>query len=216
MHVGRRTREKNLDTIIRALAVLPKEYSCVFVGSGDRRPFVSLSEELGVCDRCFWFDSVKNAELPVWYSWCDCFCFPSRFPSEGFPLVSLEAASCATPMVVSDVPPMNEYLTHNQSACLVKEYENPHALANAIRKVCEDGDYRATIKNGAFNVAQKFDLPTIDNIEAAIYREAMNMTSLSLPRHLEITSWRLRSALRQRINSVKSRLRVVFPVRALL
>jgi glycosyltransferase involved in cell wall biosynthesis len=204
LHIGRRTREKNQDTIIRALALLPEEYSCVFIGSGDRGPFVAIAEELGVNDRCFWFDSVKNSELPTWYSWCDCFCFPSRFPSEGFPLVSLEAAACATPMVASDAPPMNEYLIHNQSACLVKEYENPSALANAIRRVCEDGEYRTIIKNGILKVAERFDLSVVDNIEADIYREAMNLAPLTLSRNFEIGAWRLRSAIGWRINALRS------------
>lgn len=206
LHIGRRTREKNLDTIIRALALLPASYSCVFIGSGDRGPFVAIAEELGVDDRCFWLDSVKNSELPLWYSWCDCFCFPSRFPSEGFPLVSLEAAACGTPMVASDAPPMNEYLTQDLSACLVKDYENPSAIATAIRKVCENSEYRATLKNGILKVAERFDLATVDNMEAAIYREAMGMTALSLPRQFEIGAWHVRSAISWRMNSLKSRL----------
>ena len=51
LHIGRRTREKNQDTIIRALALLPSDYSCIFIGSGDRAPFVAIAEELGVNDR---------------------------------------------------------------------------------------------------------------------------------------------------------------------
>ena len=46
LHIGRRTREKNQNTIVRALALLPADYSCIFIGSGDPRPFVSIAEEL--------------------------------------------------------------------------------------------------------------------------------------------------------------------------
>ena len=210
LHIGRMAREKNQDTIIRALALLPKDYSSIFIGSGDRGPFVAIAEELGVSERCFWLDSVKNSELPIWYSWCDCFCFPSRFPSEGFPLVSLEAAACASAMVASDAPPMNEYLIHDESACLVREYENPSVLAAAIRRVCENPEYRATIKNGILKVAERFDLAVVDKMEADIYREAMTLTSVSLPRQLGLAGWRLRSALTWRMNSLLSRLNNVF------
>ena len=34
LHVGRKSEEKNLDTLIRALARMPQEYGCVFVGRG--------------------------------------------------------------------------------------------------------------------------------------------------------------------------------------
>jgi glycosyltransferase involved in cell wall biosynthesis len=107
-------------------------------------------------------------------------------------------------MVASDAPPMNEYLIHDRSACLVKEYENPSALANAIRRVCEDGEYRTIIKNGILKVAERFDLSVVDNIEADIYREAMNLAPLTLSRNFEIGAWRLRSAIGWRINALRS------------
>jgi glycosyltransferase involved in cell wall biosynthesis len=186
LQVGRKCREKNLDTIIRALAFLPADYSCVFIGRGDQSPFESLARELGVNERCFWIDAVKNAELALWYSWCDCFCLPSRFPSEGFPIVSIEAAACGAPMVISDIPPMNNYMTHDQNACLVKDYENPSTLAEAIRKTCETSSYRERISKGAIDLAKQFDLPIVDAMEVAIYKEAMNLAAEPLTRRLEL------------------------------
>jgi glycosyltransferase involved in cell wall biosynthesis len=192
LHVGRKSAEKNLDTLIRALSMLPSEYSCIFVGQGDCSPYLSLAESLGVSDRCFWIDAIKNSELPLWYSWCDCFCVPSR--SEGFGIVFIEAAACGAAIVTSDIAPMNEYLTHDVSACLVKEYENPWALAEAIRKVCEDTEYRRTICAGAVKAAQPFDRRIVDAAEVAIYREAMKLGALSLSRRLEITTWQAQEA----------------------
>lgn len=201
LHVGRKSDQKNLYTLIRALQALPAEYSCVFVGQGDRAPYVALAESLGVDQRCFWLDAIKNSELPAWYSWCDCMCTPSRW--EGFGIVFIEAAACGSPIVTSDIAPMNEYLTHNVSAYLVKDYENAHALAAAIEKVCDDREYRNRISAGAIAAAQPFDRHIVDSAEAAFYRDAMELPSLSLSRRFEIAVWRTQSSIARRGASLK-------------
>ncbi len=173
LHVGRLTHQKNVDTLLRALGLLPSDYSCVFIGSGDKDRYASQAQEIGVSDRCFWIDSVENSELPLWYSWCDCMCTPSR--SEGFGIVFIEAAACGAGIVTSDIAPMNEYLTDDVSACLVANYENPRALAEAIRKVCEDDHYSRRISMGAVRAAQPFDRDLVEAAEAEIYREAMQL-----------------------------------------
>jgi glycosyltransferase involved in cell wall biosynthesis len=188
LHIGRRSEQKNLDTVIRAVSHLPSDYSCVFVGQGDRTGYVALTEKLGVAERCYWIDSVSNSELPFWYSWCDCFCVPSRW--EGFGLVFIEAAACGAAIVTSDTAPMNEYLVHDGSASLVAEYEDPARIAEAVRKVCEDADYRKRITAGAVEAAQPFARERIDLIEVAIYHEAMGIGRLPMRRRAEIEVWR--------------------------
>jgi glycosyltransferase involved in cell wall biosynthesis len=201
LHVGRRDPAKNIDTLIRAVALLPPDYSCIFVGRGKREPFVALADTLGVAERCFWLDSIQNSELPLWYSWCDCMCTPSRW--EGFGIVFIEAAACGAAIVTSDIAPMNEYLTGDESACLVAAYENPGAVAEAIGKACENSSYRSRIKAGAVKVAQQFDLPRVDAMEVAIYREAMGLDSPGLPRRLEIAAWTYGTAVTSRLRSLR-------------
>lgn len=197
LHVGRRVHQKNLDTLIQALPLLPAEYSCVFVGMGDKAPYVALAGEWGVERRCFWIDAVKNAELPAWYSWCDCFCVPSRY--EGFGIVFIEAAACGAPIVTSDIRPMNEYLTHGVSAHLVKEFTDPRLLAEAILRVCQDPDHRRTISAGARHMARSFEKRVVDEAEAAIYWEAIGLPPLTLQRRVTLSAWRSRRALQSQL-----------------
>jgi glycosyltransferase involved in cell wall biosynthesis len=178
LHVGRKSYQKNLDTLIRSLTFLPQDYCAVFVGQGDRRPFLSLAEEEGVSERCFWIDSVKNPKLPLWYSWSDCVCVPSRW--EGFGVVFIESAACGAAIVTSDVAPMNEYLQHNISACLVKDYENPKALSDAVRKTCEDHHYHRVISEGALKAALPFDRRIVDEAEVSIYQEALKLKPIQV------------------------------------
>ena len=171
--VGRVDRQKNQDTLVRALALLPDEYTAVMVGRGDRTPLVELAEAEGVAERCLWVEGIPNSELPLWYSWCDCMCTPSRW--EGFGIVFIEAAACGAAIVTSDIAPMNEFLTHGVSACLVREYEDPRAIASAIRRVCEDEGFRRVLSQGALQAAQPFDQRAVDRLEMAIYAEALRL-----------------------------------------
>jgi 2-polyprenyl-3-methyl-5-hydroxy-6-metoxy-1,4-benzoquinol methylase len=191
--VGRKSEEKNLETLIRALPLLPEVYRCIFIGQGDTQPYRALAQALNVEDRCFWIDAIKNSQLPLWYSWCDCMCTPSL--REGFGVVFIEAAACGAPIVTSDIEPMNKYLTHDVSACLIKEYQDPTALSAAIQRVCEDDIYRKSISEGAVQAAQPFDRNVVDAQEAAIYHEAMNLGPLSLSRHWEIRAWKAQTKI---------------------
>lgn len=169
LHIGRKSEEKNLDTLIRAIPLLPKDVNVVFVGQGNFESYESLANELGVRDRVFNIAHVDNVELPSWYSWCDCFCTPSRW--EGFGCVFIEAACCETPIVTSDIAPMNEYLSNGENAILVEEYQNPVAIANAINSILSNGiDVEAMTKN-ARNVGKCFSKDIIDKKEIDIYKE---------------------------------------------
>jgi len=59
-------------------------------------------------------------------------------------------------------------------------------------------------------VAERFDLAVVDKMEADIYREAMTLTSVSLPRQLGIAGWRIQSAITWRVNALRARLNSVF------
>ena len=169
LHVGRKADQKNLDTLIRALPLLPKDISAIFIGRGDFTPYEQLALELGVSDRIFNIESVKNAELPKWYSWCDCFCTPSRW--EGFGYVFIEAAGCKAPIVTSDISPMNEYLTSGKDSILVKDYEDPKAIADAIRNILDNPEKTRELRGNARKVGERFSKESVDAQEIAIYEE---------------------------------------------
>lgn len=172
LHVGRKSNQKNLDTLIRAIPLLPDDVSVIFVGRGDFGPYERLATEMGVQNRIFNVEQIDNFDLPKWYSWCDCFCTPSRW--EGFGLVFIEAASCKSPIVTSDIGPMNEYLTNNKDAILVRDYENPLAIADALLRVLEKKVDVDCIKDEARKVGERFEKSIIDKKEIDIYKEIID------------------------------------------
>ena len=167
LHIGRKTPQKNLDTLIRALALLGGEYVGLFVGGGDDKPYRVLAAELGVAHRCHFIQSIPNSDLPLYYSNCDCFCTPSRW--EGFGIVFIEALACGAAVVTSDIAPMNEFITGGEQALLVRDFENPAALAEAVRAICCDADLRARLTRRAPSAAAPFERSAVDAREAALY-----------------------------------------------
>ncbi len=171
LHVGRKTEQKNLDTLIKSLQYLDDDVSAIFVGSGSTEKYLHLAKAIGVDNRCYWVPAVKKEELPLWYSWCDCFCTPSRW--EGFGYVFIEAAGCEAPIVTSNIAPMNEYLTDRINSLLVDEYENPEALATSIKNVFNGGVLIEKMCQNARAVGLQFAKDKIDKMEVSIYEKVM-------------------------------------------
>ena len=167
--VGRRDPVKNIETLIRALKLLPPNYYLTQIGQSND-DLKTLAKNLNVNDRITWIDKIENTDLANFYNACDCFCLLSL--SEGFGIVYIEAAACGCPIVASDIEPVNQYLENKKTACLVKDYTNPTEVANAIQYMCsEDGK---KIGKNAVKIAQKFDLNLVEQKEADIYAKILN------------------------------------------
>lgn len=173
LHIGRKTEQKNLDSLIRALKILGDQYCIIAIGRGDDNQYIKLAEDLGVRDRCYFIQSVENKELARYYSWADCMCTPSRW--EGFGVVFIEALASEAIVVTSDIAPMNEYIKHMSNGVLIKDYENPQSIADSIKVACCDLSLREAIKKAARNSIKRFDKNTIDKIEASYYGNIISM-----------------------------------------
>ena len=172
LHVGRKVKQKNLDTVIKALKYI--DDACViFIGQGDANIYKEMAKEEGVEKRCFWINRVPNEEMPYWYSWCDCMCTPSRW--EGFGYVFVEAAACETPIITSNIGPMNEYLENGENAILVDDYENPIEIAKAIKKCFSNNNDILEMRTNARNVGLKFSKDIVDRQEIEIYKQMIDM-----------------------------------------
>ena len=106
LFVGAIEPRKNLPSLLRAVASLRREGSApplVVAGSGrqryvERLQGIARAEGLEFGRDVFFTGYVDDADLPVLYSLCEVFVYPSLY--EGFGLPPLEAMACGAPAVV--------------------------------------------------------------------------------------------------------------------
>jgi len=110
LFVGRLVPEKAPDLLVRAFRRIPGELRLVIVGgSSFSDSYVRSIRELVDGDRRVeWVDYVYGSVLAELYANARAFVLPSSV--EGLPLTLLEAASHATPVVASAIPPHVEVL----------------------------------------------------------------------------------------------------------
>ncbi|MBS0550916.1 MAG: glycosyltransferase family 4 protein [Proteobacteria bacterium] len=106
LSVGRLSRRKGFDTVIRCLPDLTKaglnvHYAIVGIGEDDAY-LDALAREAGVSERVHRLGHVPMDDLPRWYNACDVFVLANRDvggDTEGFGIVFLEAAACGKPAI---------------------------------------------------------------------------------------------------------------------
>ena len=174
LHVGRKSREKNLDTLIKALKILGDEYCIIAVGRGNLEEYMKLAKEETVLHKCYFIESIKNEELARYYSWASCMCVPSRW--EGFGIVFIEALACESIVVTSDIAPMNGYIKHGGNGLLLKDYENPKALAEMIKTACNDKRLQESLKENTRKSVERFKKNRIDKLETEYYKKILAMS----------------------------------------
>jgi glycosyltransferase involved in cell wall biosynthesis len=133
LSVSRLTPQKNHAAVIRAAARFEPALAVRIVGTGPERDGLArLARELGV--PCLIESALADAEMVIAYRSAEVVVCPSRF--EGFGLTPMEAIACATPVVVSDIPPHREFLGESPYYFTL---DDDDALAKAIAAAREDG-----------------------------------------------------------------------------
>ncbi len=114
LYLGSGDTRKGLDTLIKALFLLPARTRPMLILAGnipchgsDLFPdYKKLAVELGVMKSVRFLGPVDDDQKAILLSAADVFVFPSRY--EGFGLEPLEAMACGTPVICSDATSLPE------------------------------------------------------------------------------------------------------------
>lgn len=153
LFVGRLEKRKGLDYLLKAFALLKKDYPearLVVVGPGKRllNKYQQMIERQDIKDVVF-TGYVPYQELPRYYRSAHVFCAPA-LGEESFGIVLLEAMACGRPIVASNIEGYASLISHGNEGLLVPP-KNEIALRDAIgellanRMLREDVGYRGRI-----------------------------------------------------------------------
>ncbi|GGH56517.1 glycosyltransferase involved in cell wall biosynthesis [Filimonas zeae] len=132
---GRCTEIKGHKDIIQALAIINKQFPCVFLhlGSGAlEKEEQELAKELGLDGVIRFLGNVTNVRDFIIAS--DAFVMSSKF--EGLSIASIEAMACRIPGIFYDSPGLRDLINSDDNGFLVAH--GARALADAILLFCND------------------------------------------------------------------------------
>jgi glycosyltransferase involved in cell wall biosynthesis len=135
LYVGRLEREKGPDVLVRAFHDVPGRL--IVVGDGSLREEL---ERLAPAGRTEFAGYARREELARWYARADAFVLPSR--SDTWGMVLNEAAAAGLPLVASDVAGAGYDLIEPGVNGYRVPADDPSALADAMRRVAADPDWR--------------------------------------------------------------------------
>lgn len=174
--VGRAVSKKGLDTLIDALAALPKDlhWHWTHIGGGPLRDaLVEQAKTRGVAARCDFKGALPQIEVLETYKKSDLFILPSRIDEtgdrDGLPNVIVEAQSQQLPVISTNISGIPELIETGKNGVLI-EPDDVSALGNVIEKLCRDPDLRTKMgKAGDQKVRSQFShKQTIDALIALI------------------------------------------------
>lgn len=145
--------QKDQDTLIKAISLLPKDdYELWLVGDGERREALhNVVKDMAVEDRVK-FLGLRN-DIPNILKAADIVVMSSHF--EGLSLSSIEGMSSGRPFIASDVDGLHEIVAGNG---LLFPHEDAKALADLILQMATDVDARNRVIDACQKKASQYDI----------------------------------------------------------
>ncbi|HWM50175.1 MAG TPA: glycosyltransferase family 4 protein [Thermoplasmata archaeon] len=166
--------QKGLDVLVRAMSKLPQNYPLRLrlVGEdwGGAELLRHLAQRLGVADRVTMVGKVPRPEVVREFAEADFLVLPSRF--EPFGIVLLEAMAAGLPVVASRVGGIPEIVSEGETGLLV-EPDNPDALAEALRLLCQNESLRFSMGRSARERVKRYAWDSVVPRILSVFAEAL-------------------------------------------
>lgn len=157
LYVGTMEPRKNISTLLKAYAFLPKRTRVGFplvLAGGKGWLMDKLEEEiksLDIASTTIKTGYVPREHLPALYSGAAVFVYPSLY--EGFGLPPLEAMACGTPVITSDISALQEVVG---DAGILIDPHDVKRLKDEIEHVIDDPSHRTLLSNLGLERARQF------------------------------------------------------------
>lgn len=185
--VGRIEPLKGFDALLYALKILLvkrpefRERVSLWIVGGDTSEAISLwpkelrhlkklQRNLGIEASVKFVGQKSQKELRYYYSAADVVVMPSHY--ESFGMVALEAMSCGTPVIISDVSGVSD-LVESRRTGLVTTVNNPLLLAEQIENLmlsgCGSTDYLGKVENRAIKYTWQRSARRLQKVYRRVY-----------------------------------------------
>lgn len=167
-------KHKNLDLLLDLIALLKVEYRIEFpvvmAGKPDKIHYPELKQraaEMGFKDMVHFPGYVPAEDLAAFYNLSSVFIFPSLYEGFGLPLV--EAMSCGTPCIISNVSSLPEIAG---DAALQFDPGRIAELSEAVHSVLSSDEIAADLRKKGLKRAEAFSWKKMAEETLNLYNEA--------------------------------------------
>lgn len=156
---------KGIDTIIRALPLLGKDYKLQIVGRGDHTWLEDIAKDLGVEDQIEFLGILEGRErIFKWIDTIDIYLQPSL--TEGMPRATLEAMSRACPVITTSVGGLKNIVKENYRI----EKNDYLELSKKIKKISSNKEIMVEAAKFNFKTAERYDINVLDKKRNSFYQ----------------------------------------------
>lgn len=162
LYVGRITKAKGVDTLLKAWSLLYSncEYKLFIVGDGeDKEEFKTLVKILGIPENKINFFEGTNDVLP-YYEISEVFVLPSKF--DGLPMVLIEAKTQRVATIATETSGGKKLIKDCETGLLCK-ISDEKDLAQKIKKLIEDKELKNKIIENSIVQIKEYEIDKIAN-----------------------------------------------------
>lgn len=158
---------KDQDTLLKAIKILPEEYTLWLVGDGERRTILeNLVSELGISNRVkFWG---MRSDIPQILEQSHIIVLSSHW--EGLSLSCIEGMASGRPFIASDVDGLRDVVCGHG---ILFSHEDYNALATEIESLCNNQDKYNNIVSSCQAKALQYDISVMAQKYNQVYYEIL-------------------------------------------
>ena len=175
VYIGRLVFYKNLEVVIKAIDLARRTYPKItlfIVGGGPhRKNLEELVNQLNLQENVKFTGFVSNDEKLQLISTSQALVFPSL--CEGFGLVILEAFSQERPVLVSNIRPMSDIVTHEKNGYVLDPHDE-HVWAEHLIKIIKKPSEASMMgKNGSKLLVESYNQESMYHNVSSMYNELL-------------------------------------------
>lgn len=170
LFAGRLMWQKGIGEFVRAAEHFKGQARFIIAGYAEpTSPSAVPAEQLQAWEQAGLVELLGNrSDMPEVFAMSHIVCLPSTY-GEGVPKVLIEAASCARPIVTTDIPGCREIVRHNKNGLLIPPGDT-QALIKSLQMLLQDADLRQNLGTcGRQIVEQEFSLEHVVQATFSVY-----------------------------------------------